>query len=646
MNIRFIFLSFFTFTCWTCPAQKDVSVYQPVTSSEVKFANGFWKQCINRNAGVTVPYCVDKCTESGCLHNFRLAAGQVDGSYQSDNTWLDSDMYKALEAAFCSMKICPDAGLLQKTDSIIDTIIAAQEKDGYLYTARTTHATHPRVVNFMGKERWTNMGHFSHELYNMGHMIEAAIAHYELTGNKRFLNVATKAADLIVATFGEDKLTYPPGHQEIELALVRLYKLTNNIAYLETAHFFLEARGNYAGRPPYTDEFFKEYHQDHLPVAAQQEAVGHAVRAVYMYAAMADIVTLKGDERYRKALETIWNDIMEKKIYLTGGVGNQQLGEAFGQPYHLDNLNAYTETCAAIGLALWAERMFAFDQDSQYYDVIERAVYNGILSGLSLDGKHFYYKNPLESKGNKQRTEWNSCACCPPNLARYVASMGNRMYGVKGEKLYVNMYAASQMTTEMNGNSICLSQETGYPWDGDIVLNIEPNKESEFDVYLRAPGWHFNHPLPGNLYRVMEEDKVVKLPEVWVNNRKVDCQLEKGYLKIHRKWKKGDTVRLVLSVTPQRVVADAAVTQNNNCVAITCGPMVYCMEGVDNQENCGGVNLAQAGKLSFSIQTNEALKVPVIKLNGQDASSLLVPYFVWANRGACKMRVWIPVGEE
>lgn len=646
MNKKTIPLSLIVliFTCLSCQEKESIYVSPPL--GNVTFKTGFWSRCTSQNAKVTVPYCVERCTESGCLHNFQLAAGQINGDYLSDNTWLDSDMYKALEAAFYSLMKYPDERLLQKTDSIVDTIISAQEKDGYLYTARTTHASHPRVVKFMGEERWTNMGHFSHELYNMGHMIEAAVAHYELTGNNRFLNVAIKAADLIVATFGEGKLTYPPGHQEIELALIKLYKLTNNTSYLEMASYFLEARGKYAERPPYTDEFFKEYHQDHLPVSDQREAVGHAVRAVYMYAAMADIVALTNNEKYKLALDSIWNDVMEKKIYITSGIGNQQLGEAFGLPYHLDNLKAYTETCAAIGLVYWAERMFAFDQDSKYYDVIERATYNGILSGISQDGSHFYYKNPLESKGNKKRTEWNSCACCPPNLARYIASMGSRVYGVKNDRLYVNMYAENQADMEVNGTNVHLLQETDYPWEGDVRLTINPDKKQTFSVYLRIPGWCLNQPLPGTLYRVYERDKMNECPNVWVNGEEIDYQIEKGYIRINRKWSKGDVVRLELLMQPQRIVSHPAVLQNENCAALTYGPFVYCAEEIDNVTDWDKLELSLSEPFSCYSMTTDFSIVPKMPVLSQNDELKLIPYFLWANRDTCKMKVWIPVRKE
>lgn len=643
--MRLISLSFIliAFSSVVYPKNTVTSIYEPVSLKNITFNDGFWEQYTVRNAEVTVPCCVDRCMKSGCLHNFQLAAGQIKGSYLSDNTWLDSDMYKALEAAFYSMVNFPNANLLQRTDSIIDTIVKAQEKDGYLYTARTTHAEHPRVMQFMGKERWTNMGHFSHELYNMGHMIEAAIAHYELTGSKRFLNVAIRTADIIAATFRKDGLTYPPGHQEIELALIRLYRLTNNKSYLETAHYLLEARGRYVNRPPYTDEFFKEYHQDHLPVSEQKEAAGHAVRAVYMYAAMADIVALTGNKSYKAALHAVWKDVMEGKIYITSGIGNQELGEAFGIPYQLDNLKAYTETCAAIGLVLWAERMFAFDQDAKYYDVIERATYNGILSGISQDGKHFYYKNPLESKGNKQRTEWNSCACCPPNLARYVASVGTRMYGVKDDRLYVNMYAANQSNVAMNTNKVHLSQETDYPWSGGITLKVNPDKKQEFAVCLRIPGWCLNKPLPGSLYQVYEQDQEKELPVVRVNDVKVDCQIEKGYINIYRKWTKGDVIKIELPMKPQRVMSHPDVVQNRNCMAVTCGPLVYCAEEIDNQTYWDQLGISLSGKFSSGPLSDGLSSVSGVKWTSRAENLHLIPYFLWANRKVCKMRVWLPV---
>lgn len=620
-----------------------MSLYTSVPLDQVTFSDDFWKQQTKNNAEVTVKDCMDKCIQSGCLHNFELAAGSADGEYISDNTWLDSDIYKTIEAACYSMQKYPDEVLLAKVDTIVGIIEQAQEKDGYLYTARTSEAKHWRVKKFMGEKRWTNMGHFSHELYNMGHMIEAAIAHYQLTGNKRFLNVAIKTADLIVTTFGKDGLTFPPGHQEVELALVKLYKITNKNDYLESAHLLLDKRGVYADRVPYTDEFFTEYHQDHLPVTQQTKAVGHAVRAVYMYAAMADLALLQKNGAYKKALDSIWNDMLAGKIYITAGIGNQELGESFGEPFQLDNVKAYTETCAAIGLALWAERMFASDQKSEYYDVIERAVYNGVLSGVSQDGKHFYYKNPLESKGDKERTEWYRCACCPPNIARYIASIGGRFYGVKGNNLYVNLYGSNTAEVQLSAGEISLAQKTEYPWEGRIDLSIQSTVDKKFAIWLRIPAWSQGQVMPGGLYNVQWQEDGKSVPEIKVNNESVHYEMVNGYAKIDRVWEKNDVISVILDMKPRHIVT-SKIPQNKKCVAISRGPLVYCAEEIDNP-NWDNLSLSLSSEMVESIASPHPFQQGIVSLVSPTDSLCLIPYFLWANRNKGKMKVWIPYVE-
>lgn len=620
--------------------KNETSLYTSVPLSSVTFTKDFWKLQTEKNAETTVKDCMDKCIKSGCLHNFELAAGRVDGEYVSDNTWLDSDIYKALEAACYSMQKYPDKELLVKVDTIIGIIEQAQEKDGYLYTARTTQAKHWRVKQFMGEERWTNMGHFSHELYNMGHMIEAAVAHYQLTGSKRFLDVATKAADLIVSVFGRDGLTYPPGHQEVELALIKLYKITNNATYLETANLLLDKRGIYTNRAPYTDEFFTEYHQDHLPVVQQTKAVGHAVRAVYMYAAMADLALLQKNIPYGKALDSIWNDMLAGKIYITGGVGNQELGESFGEPFQLDNLKAYTETCAAIGLALWGERMFANEQKSEYYDVVERAIYNGILSGVSQDGTHFYYKNPLESNGDKERTEWYRCACCPPNIARYIASIGGRFYGTKGNDIYMNLYGSNTAEIQLPTGKIFLEQNTDYPWEGKVDISVQPVSSQKFTLWLRIPSWSLGEVMPGGLYSVEGQKDSGLYPEIRINNELVQYEMVNGYAKIERVWQRNDAISLMLEMEPQHIIT-SKIPQNKQRVAIARGPLVYCAEEIDNS-NWDKLSLSLSSKIvkdTIPVYSCQQKSTSLVSL----ADSLhLIPYFLWANRNKGRMKVWLP----
>lgn len=609
--------------------------YRPLPLENVTFTEGFWKRYTENTARITIPYCLNRCIDSGCKYNFELAAGINKGNYIGDNTWLDSDIYKVIEAACYSMQKYPNDSLLKEINTLVEIISLAQEKDGYLYTPRTTKANNPRVKKFMGDYRWTNMGHFSHELYNMGHMIEAAVAHYELTHERTFLDVAIKAADLIVKTFNKNGLAYPPGHQEIEMALIRLYDITNERKYVETADFLLKCRGVYKNRNSYTDEFFKEYHQDHCPVFSQYEAVGHAVRAVYMYSAMADLLGLNFLE-YKEVLDSIWNDVVYTKMYLTSGIGNQELGESFGAPFQLDNLHAYTETCAAIGMSFWAKRMFTYEQKSDYYDVIERASYNGILSGISLDGKHFFYKNPLESDGKKLRTEWNSCACCPPNISRYIASIGGLFYGIKGEKVYINMYGSSKAKINLLNSELLLQQETEYPIDGLIKISLNLVSPKQFSILLRIPGWVYGKVLPSDLYSVFNKNNSTSF-KIKVNDKEVRYNISKGYVDIDRIWNNNDVITIEFPMGIQYVYS-SKIPQDHGSCAINRGPLLYCVESIDNNWNNLNISLNECEFYEHLEFVND---LKSLKLKSSSGLSL-IPYFMWCNRFKGKMKVWIP----
>ncbi|RYF57460.1 MAG: glycoside hydrolase family 127 protein, partial [Cytophagaceae bacterium] len=438
--------------------------------------------------------------------------------------------------------------------------------DGYLYTARTIDPLHPHP--WSGLKRWEKESDLSHELYNSGHLFEAAVAHYQATGKRTFLNVALKNADLLVREFGPGKLSYAPGHQIVEMGLVKLYRTTSKKQYLDLAKFMLDVRGK-----------GQEYSQDHKPVVEQTEAVGHAVRATYMYSGMADVAAITGDKAYLAAIDRIWNDVVADKYYLTGGIGAEGGHEGFGKAFELPNMAAYNETCAAIGNIYWNQRLFLLHGDSRYYDVLERTLYNGMLSGVSLSGDRFFYPNPLESKGQHARSAWFGCACCPSNVCRFIPSVPGYVYAQRGNRLYVNLFINSTATVTLNGMPITVTQETTYPWNGDVAFTVDAAKSKPVDLAIRIPGWAQNKPVPGNLYSFASQNEMPVT--LTVNGKPLAYTLENGYAVVSRSWKKGDKVRLSLPMPIRRVQASANVKADQDKVALERGPMVYCAEWPD-----------------------------------------------------------------
>jgi uncharacterized protein len=554
----------------------------------------------------------------------------------------DSDIFKVMEGAAYALQAQPDEKLESYLDTLIQIIADAQEEDGYLYTARTINPSAVKADK-EGLTRWSNL-RVNHELYNLGHMYEAAVAHYEATGKKNFLNIALKSADLVDSVFGEGKKHDVPGHQEIEMGLVKLYRVTGEERYLKLAKFFLDGRGHHNGRSEYRAVAdVLGYAQDHLPVTEQEEAVGHSVRAVYMYAGMADVAALTGDKEYIKALDALWENVVSKKMYLTGGLGAKHHGEAFGENYELPNSSAYNETCATIAGIFWYQRMFLLHGDAKYIDVLERTLYNGFLSGISLSGNTYFYANPLASDGKwpfnvkvgATRSPWFECSCCPPNIARLLASLPGYVYATQGETLYVNLFVADKGQVEIEGTKVSLEQETNYPWDGNIKITVNPEEAKEFSLALRIPGWAQNKPVPSDLYRYLGPN--YESPTVSVNGGATNLERRQGYIRINRKWQRGDTIELNLPMPIRRVLSHEQVKDNTGKVAVERGPIVYCAEAIDNGGHALELRLADNVALSTHQEKELFGGVTIIKGGGLT----LIPYYAWSHRGEGEMTVWL-----
>lgn len=625
--------------------------YEPIPFSDVHFEDVFWAPRLETNRAVTIPYAFEKCEESKRFYHFERAAKVLRGETLEDLsppglTFDDTDPYKVLEGASFGLSVKYDAKMDTYLDQVISLIASAQEPDGYLFTTRTINPEAPH--EWAGPRRWVNVKRLSHELYNMGHLYEAAAAHYQATGKRTLLDVATKNADLLCETFGPGKNEDAPGHQIIEMGLVRLYRVTGEEKYLDLAKFFLDTRGPGDG----------EYSQAHQRVVDQDEAVGHAVRATYMYSGMADVAALTGDRAYVAALGRIWDNVVSKKLYITGGIGATGSGEAFGPNYYLPNMSAYCETCAAIGNVYWNQRMFLLHGDSRYVDVLERTLYNGLISGISLEGRDFFYPNPLESRGQHSRSPWFGCACCPGNIARFLASVPGYVYAKKDKAVYVNLYAGSEGTIDLNGNAVTLRQETRYPWDGRVRIVVEPQAKGPFTIYLRIPGWARNRPVPSDLYAYA--DGVEIAPTLRVNDKAIPVNPSKGYAAIDRTWNSGDTIELDLPMPIRKVVAHEKVEANRHRFSLERGPVVYCLEGVDHPE--GQVrNLVFDPSAAFEtafrpdllggvqVLTGKASKVSLDEQGERSTSSIdmtAIPYYAWCNRGSNEMVVWVATRPE
>ncbi|MFT3738520.1 MAG: glycoside hydrolase family 127 protein [Breznakibacter sp.] len=618
----------------------------PVPFTSVKVTDAFWGQRLKASREVTIPLAFGKCEETGRYINFVNAAHPSDTIHVGGLSFDDTDVYKTIEGASYSMQTYPDKKLDRYIDSVLTIVAAAQEPDGYLYTSRTMNPKHPH--EWAGTKRWEKEEELSHELYNLGHMIEGAIAHYQATGKRSFLDIAIRYADCAVREIGDKpgQVVVVPGHQIAEMALAKLYLVTGNRQYLDLAKFFLDKRG-------YTT-IQSEYSQSHKPVLQQDEAVGHAVRAAYMYSGMADVAALTGDTGYIHAIDHIWDNIVTKKLYITGGIGATNHGEAFGKNYELPNMSAYCETCAAIANVYLNYRLFLLHGDAKYYDVLERTLYNGLISGVSLDGGGFFYPNPLESIGQHQRQPWFGCACCPSNICRFIPSVPGYIYAVNKSDVYVNLFMANTSNLTVDGKQVALTQSTRYPWNGDVKIDVNPKGKQTMTLKIRIPGWANGNVVPGDLYSYGDKKKLSY--SVTVNGKEVQSTPDRGYFSINRQWTKGDVVQIHFDMEPRIVKAHPSVEEDRGKVAIEKGPVVYCAEWPDNDFSVLSVILRnkpqftvehKADKLSGidEIRTDAQILSydPQGRITARDVKLTLIPYYAWSHRGSGEMAVWLPI---
>ena len=651
-------------------SQTHLQKIEPVSFADVNITDEFWKPKIDKVATKTLSACIYQ-TEVATprIKNFEKVA-RKKGEKHEGIFYDDSDVFKALEAMAYSLKTHPSAEMEKKCDEWIDKIAAAQQPDGYLNTWYTLKGL---------QDKYTDMS--MHEDYNAGHMIEAGVAYFNATGKRKLLDVCIKWADQFDALFGPRKRDWVTGHQELELALVKLYKVTKNEKYLKLADWLLSERGKKLAKGyTWTDWKDTAYAQDVLPVKQQTQITGHAVRAMYMYTGAADVAAQTGDADYMKAMRNVWEDVVYRNMYITGGIGSAGSNEGFSNDYDLPNEQAYCETCASVGMVFWNQRMNSLTGNAEYIDVLERSLYNGALDGLSLSGDRFFYGNPLASRGQHQRREWFGTACCPANIARLVASLGNYIYAKSDDAIYVNLFVGSNTTIPLKSGNVGVRMETNYPWEGKVKLMIDPVKKGKFKVYVRVPGWYMDNIVPGQLYekdyenannnaRVNAESlyqDIKKLKDqvssqtgaiaVMVNGKEVIAKYENGYLSIDKDWKKEDSLEIIFGMQTIMVKAREELKQDKGRIAIQRGPIVYCIEGADN--NGKAWNVIIPGNTKFETIDYKVLdesvkaltaEVPVITV-GEDGLSLktekkkiiAIPYYTWANRGKNEMQVWLP----
>lgn len=629
---------------WSCSApvyQQPEAPIQEVPFTQVHIEDQFWSPRIETNRTVSIPSAFKECEKNGRFDNFALAAGMIQGEHQGDFSFDDTDPYKVIEGASYSLAVKYDPKLDHYLDSVITIIAAAQEPDGYLTTCVTNKCT--RLSGWWGSSRWEKIN--SHELYNSGHLYEAAVAHYRATGKRTLLDVAIKNADLVCQVFGpnEGQKHVPSGHPIIEMALAKLYKVTGDEKYLNMAKYFVEETGR--GTDGHR---LNAYSQDHKPILQQDEIVGHAVRAGYLYSGVADVAALTHDTAYFHALTRLWENLVSKKLFITGGMGSRPQGEGFGPNYELNNHTNYCETCASIANVYWNYRMFLATGEAKYMDVLERALYNGVISGVSLSGDKFFYDNPLESMGEHERQRWFGCACCPGNVTRFMASVSNYVYATQGNDIYVNLYIQGKSEMKTADNQVQLVQTTGYPWEGKVSIQVKPEKESEFAVRLRIPGWLQSTPVASDLYAYTTPAEKYTLK---VNGSTVKPAEGDGYATIVRTWKPDDVIELELPMEVRRVKANDQVEDDRGMLAMERGPIVYCLEGIDQPDSVVFNKFISAdAKIDATFDANLLKGVMVLsgtaKEVAQDGSIKdvpfkAIPYSTWNNRGAGQMEVWV-----
>jgi uncharacterized protein len=630
-------------------AQISAATLEKVGFADVQILDDFWKPRISTVSRVTIPVCIEQTeVKTPRIRNFEKVARRK-GEKHEGIYYDDSDVYKALEAIAYSLKNDPDKALEQKADDWIDKIAAAQLPDGYLNTYYTLNGL---------ENRWTDME--KHEAYNAGHLFEAAVAYYNATGKRKLLDVSRRFADHIDSTFRQRGRPWVAGHQEIELALVKLHRVTNEKRYLDLAYWFLEQRGRGHGKGVIWDQWkTPEYCQDAVPLRDQREITGHAVRAMYMYTGAADVSAARSDSGYMHAMKTVWEDVVYRNMYITGGIGSSGRNEGFSVDYDLPNEEAYAETCASVGMVFWNHRMNLLTGESKYIDILERSLYNGALDGLSMSGDRFFYGNPLASSGQHSRREWFGTACCPANIARLVESVGDYIYAKSSNAILVNLFVGSQTVVNLGRDNVIIRQETDYPWQGDVRISVTPGSRTRFPLYVRIPGWAKNEPVPGKTY--FFADDVRENVTLRVNGKTVPVNMERGYAVIDREWRKGDVVSLSLPMPVRRVAAIEAVKPNRNRIALQRGPLVYCVEHVDNKGRAKNFIVPDDAEFtaSFTPDLLEGVvalqsELPVFGPSGDGTSVktetqtiTAIPYFAWANRGPGELLVWLPrkIGE-
>ena len=603
-----------------CNGKKEeatMKMVTPVKFSDVVIDDGFWSPRLKNHKDVTLNVCIDQIeNQTGRIRNFENAAkgeGEHSGIFFDD-----SDVYKALEGMAYSLQNNPDPVLEAKCDEWIDKFAAAQQEDGYINTYYTLTGL---------ENRWDNMD--KHEMYCVGHMIEAGVAYYNVTGKRKLLDVCIRMADHMMTVFGPDKRHWVPGHEEIELALVKLYQTTGEKKYLEFADWLLDQRGHgYGSYGKLIDRPWNPiYYQDEVPVREMTDISGHAVRSMYLYCGMADVASYTGDQGYIDALNRLWDDVVLRNMYITGGIGQSASNEGFTTDYSLPNLTAYCETCASVGMVFWNWRMNQFTGDSKYVDVLERSMYNGALAGISLAGDRFFYVNPLESLGNHHRQAWYGCACCPSQICRFLPSIGNYIYGVSDDAVWVNLYIGSKADVKVGKKAVTLTQETDYPWEGDVTLKVGMKGTLQSQIRLRVPGW--------------SKDYTLK-----VEGETVEAPVEKGYVVIDRKWKDGDVIEMNFDMPVEVVAADPRVKEDEGMRAIQRGPLVYCIEEADNKEDFDGLRISEDAVFDTAFEREKLGGIVTIKAHVGDMTLDYIPYYSWDNREAGKMKVWVPLAEE
>ena len=616
---QYLLLAASAFLLQGCQTSKEDIKEQPlkmieqIDFSHVKINDNFWSPRLSKHVSATLPVCIDQIeNQTGRIRNFENAAkgeGEHSGIFFDD-----SDVYKALEGMAYSLINNPDPELEKKADEWIDKFAAAQQPDGYINTFYTLTGL---------DKRWTNMD--KHEMYCAGHMIEAGVAYYQATGKRKLLDVCIRMTDHMMSQFGPGKRHWVPGHEEIELALVKLYQTTQEQKYLDFAYWLLEERGHGHGTMGDEGKWNPVYYQDIVPVRQLTDISGHAVRCMYLYCGMADVAALKNDTEYIAAMDRLWDDVVHRNMYITGGIGSSRDNEGFTEDYDLPNLDAYCETCASVGMVLWNQRMNQLTGDSKYIDVLERSLYNGALAGISLGGDRFFYVNPLESKGDHHRQEWYGCACCPSQLSRFLPSIGNYIYASSDDALWVNLYIGNTGQIRIGETDILLTQETDYPWDGSVKLTISTSQPLEKEIRLRIPDW-------------------CKTYDLSINGKRINVPKEKGYAVI-KDWKSQDVIALDMDMPVEIVAADPHVKENFDKRAIQRGPLVYCMEEIDNPVYFDQIQLSPSTTFQTAFASDILNGIKTIKTNGRAQSATFIPYYAWDNRKAGKMRVWIPYNE-